>query len=89
MVRGDACNGEVRILVSDEGPGIPADVANRVFEPFFSTKGGEGMGLGLSICREIVEDMGGTIDFETGPTGTTFRVLLPGCHPDQPRLTAV
>ena len=89
VVRGDACNGEVRILVSDDGPGIPADVASRVFEPFFSTKGGEGMGLGLSICREIVADMGGTIDFETGPTGTTFRVLLPGCHPDQPRLTAV
>lgn len=83
LVRSDTCDGDVQIFVSDEGPGIPSDVATRIFEPFCSTKGSNGMGLGLSICREIVERMGGTIGFKTGPKGTTFHVVLPGCGSDR------
>ena len=79
-VRTDTCDGDVRILVTDEGPGIPPDVAEHIFEPFFSSKGVDGMGLGLSICREIIDGMGGAIGFETGPKGTTFRLVLPGHH---------
>jgi signal transduction histidine kinase len=76
----DSREGQVRISVRDSGPGIPPHVAQRIFEPFFTSKGAEGLGLGLSICRDIVREMGGAIDFETGPGGTTFRVMLSG-HP--------
>jgi len=79
QVRSDAQEGLVRVLVIDPGPGIPASVADRIFEPFVSSKGDKGMGLGLSICREIITEMGGTIDFLTGPSGTTFIVTLPAC----------
>ena len=81
-VQADTSEGDVRILITDEGPGIPPDVAEHIFEPFFSSKGLDGMGLGLSICREIVDAMSGAIGFETGPQGTTFRVVLPGHHAD-------
>lgn len=76
----------VRIAISDTGVGIkPAD-AERIFEPFVSTKPiGAGTGLGLWICRRIVTDLGGTITVEPGPTrGTTFRVDLPACEPREP-----
>jgi PAS domain S-box-containing protein len=67
----------VRIEVSDTGPGILANVRDKLFQPFFSTKK-EGTGLGLSICRRLVEQMHGNIDFtsEQGQ-GTTFVVHLP------------
>ncbi|MDB4964937.1 MAG: Sensor protein [Myxococcales bacterium] len=65
--------------VSDDGPGIPAEVASHIFDPFFTTKPvGVGTGLGLSICHGIVEGMGGSITVASGPgRGTTFRVTLP------------
>ena len=72
-----------RVWVRDDGPGVPAAVRSRIFEPFFTTKAaGEGSGLGLSICREIVESHGGTITFESRPGETTFTVRLPkaGAH---------
>ena len=50
----------------DAGPGIPAEVAQRLFTPFFTTKP-EGMGLGLSLCRTVVEQHGGAMDFENLP----------------------
>jgi len=64
--------------VIDAGPGIPADVAQRLFTPFFTTKP-EGMGLGLSLCRTVVEQHGGAMDFENLPAhaGTEFRFTLP------------
>ena len=70
------------VNVSDNGPGIPEDVAQRVFEPFFSTKSeGEGTGLGLSICLGIVKEHGGTMRVEPGGAGSghgaTFTVELP------------
>jgi len=70
----------VSVSISDNGPGIAEAVAQRVFEPFFSTKSeGEGTGLGLSICQGIVKEHGGQITVDPGPgSGATFTVELPG-----------
>lgn len=70
------------VNVTDNGPGIPESVAQRVFEPFFSTKSeGEGTGLGLSICLGIVKEHGGNISVDPGGAGSgrgaTFTVELP------------
>jgi two-component system NtrC family sensor kinase len=69
----------VRVEIADTGRGIPPEVLARIFEPFFTTKpSGEGTGLGLSLCRGIVEDHGGTITVESVPgRGTTFGIELP------------
>jgi C4-dicarboxylate-specific signal transduction histidine kinase len=69
----------VVIEVSDNGPGIPADVLPRLFEPFFTTKpSGKGTGLGLSISSEIVREMSGTIAATNRPQGgAVFRLNLP------------
>jgi two-component system NtrC family sensor kinase len=70
----------VEVSISDNGPGISEAVAQRVFEPFFSTKSeGEGTGLGLSICHGIVKEHGGsmTVDPGGGGRGATFTVELP------------
>jgi two-component system sensor histidine kinase DctS len=63
--------------VADGGAGIPGDVARQLFTPFFTTKT-EGMGLGLSLCRTVVEQHGGYLDFVPNtPSGTVFRFTLP------------
>ncbi len=69
----------VVVAVTDTGPGMSPEVAARVFEAFYTTKDvGRGTGLGLDIARRIVvERHGGSIDVDTGPGGTTFRVRLP------------
>jgi signal transduction histidine kinase len=73
----------VEITVSDTGPGIPPDVARRIFEQFFTTKP-QGTGLGLSITRQIVEEHGGKIRWASTPgAGSTFTITLPikrGAH---------
>jgi len=70
----------VRLIVADEGPGVPASVAAMIFEPFFTTKKDVGTGLGLWISRRIVENYGGTIQFRSSTnskaTGTVFSVKL-------------
>jgi two-component system sensor histidine kinase AtoS len=67
----------VRIEVEDDGPGIAATEADRIFTPFFTTKP-NGTGLGLAITHKLVEDHGGAIDFRSVPgQGTVFRILLP------------
>ncbi|MCB2187461.1 MAG: PAS domain S-box protein [Deltaproteobacteria bacterium] len=65
--------------VSDNGPGMDAATQARIFEPYFTTKPpGEGTGMGLALCREVVTGLQGNIEVETAPErGTTFRVLLP------------
>ena len=66
------------IVVSDDGPGIPADVRRQIFDPFFTTKP-KGNGLGLAICAQLVSDLGGGIRVESVPgQGATFAVELPG-----------
>ena len=66
----------VLLLVEDTGPGLATD-PERIFEPFITTKT-DGMGLGLAICRTIIEAHGGTLRVvRTGPQGTTFEVALP------------
>jgi CheY-like chemotaxis protein len=69
----------VRLEVADTGPGIPADLQAKIFEAFFTTKpAGEGTGLGLSLCRSIIEEHGGTISVQSEPGGgTTFTIELP------------
>lgn len=69
----------VTIEIQDDGPGVPAALAGRVFEPFFSTKEvGEGTGLGLSIAMGIAEAHGGTLTLEPTTKGACFRLALPG-----------
>lgn len=65
--------------VADDGPGIPAEIRSRVFEPYVTTrKIGEGMGLGLAICKKILLDHGGDLEIlETSASGTTFRLTFP------------
>jgi two-component system, LuxR family, sensor kinase FixL len=66
----------IEIAIADSGPGLTERVANHLFEPFVSTKPG-GMGLGLSICRLIVEAHGGRLRSEPNPGGgTIFRFTL-------------
>lgn len=68
-------DGWVEFRISDVGPGIAPEVAARLFTPFFTTRS-EGMGLGLSLCRTVIEQHGGVLDYDTGPAGTTFRFTL-------------
>ncbi len=70
--------GRISITVTDTGCGMPEDVRSNVFEPFFTTKPrGQGTGLGLSVCRQIVEDHEGSIEVETpGSGGTAVTIIL-------------
>jgi two-component system sensor histidine kinase DctS len=77
----------VSFSVIDRGPGIADDVAARLFTPFFTTRS-EGMGLGLSLCRTVIEQHGGALDFVNlagigGGRGTEFRFTLPADSGDR------
>jgi signal transduction histidine kinase len=66
------------LTVSDAGCGMPPEVVARLGEPFFTTRGNRGSGLGVGICRRIVEEHGGTLTFESMVgRGTTARVTVP------------
>jgi len=67
----------VELQVSDTGPGIPEPLQQRLFEPVTSTKGDGHSGLGLSIVKQLIDDMEGIIACHTGPEGAAFRMLLP------------
>ncbi len=76
-VTGAAEDGFVLVSVADTGSGIPPEIAARLFQPFVTTKE-EGMGVGLSVCRTIVEAHGGRLWMEPGPAGgSIFRFTLP------------
>ena len=80
---GAGASRRVRLEIADSGVGIAPGDADRVFNPFFSTKDG-GTGLGLALTHKIVEDHGGSIDFRSVPgAGTTFRLDIP-LYPDPP-----
>jgi nitrogen fixation/metabolism regulation signal transduction histidine kinase len=64
-----------RMEIADTGPGIPDEIRDKIFDPYFTTKA-KGTGLGLALVYRIIQDHGGTIAFDTGPAGTTFRVDL-------------
>ena len=71
--------GHVQIEVSDNGPGIAENLREKVFEPFFSTKGSSGTGLGLAVTRKIVNEHGGRIHVEQSTLGgAKFVLQLPG-----------
>ncbi len=92
---GDATGNEVRVSlrrlprdraaieITDTGTGIPIEIHERIFQPFFTTRAvGQGTGLGLAISRAIVSAMGGEISFRPASRrGTTFRVVLPTTAP--------
>ncbi len=64
------------VEVTDDGPGIPADVLSRIFNPFFTTKS-TGTGLGLSVSSGIIEDHNGTFEVRSpAGEGATFRITL-------------
>jgi len=75
----DAATARVRLTIADTGPGIAPELQTKIFEPFFTTKPpGEGTGLGLSLCRGIVEEHGGTLTVESQPGhGASFIMTLP------------
>ncbi|MEZ6184508.1 MAG: ATP-binding protein [Planctomycetota bacterium] len=85
---GDA-DERVVLEVEDDGPGIPEEVLPRIFEPFFSTKGSEGTGLGLSVVHGIVLSHGGSVRVDSSPgRGATFRLELPAAEEAPPPVVA-
>src|SRR5262249_4132690 len=68
----------VEIVVADEGPGMPPEVLARAFEPGYSTKGGRGTGVGLTVSKKVIEGHGGRLDVDSAPgQGTRVTVRLP------------
>jgi len=70
---------DVVLAITDSGPGIAPDVLGRIFDPFYTTKGPRGTGLGMSITRSLIEANGGTIRVESLLSrGTRVEVRFPG-----------
>jgi signal transduction histidine kinase len=74
--------GEVHLVVADNGHGVPKGLCNHIFKPFFTTKEEIGTGLGLALSKRIVEDHGGRIrvwsSVRPGKSGSIFKIVLPG-----------
>lgn len=78
QIRVDEVGSRAVVEVMDDGPGVPEDLVDRIFEPFFSTKGEQGLGLGLDISRKIARAHGGDLDLESeAGKGACFRLSLP------------
>jgi two-component system sensor histidine kinase DctS len=77
LVSARLAGAQIEVSVADRGPGIPPDLAGHLFEPFFTTKP-EGMGMGLNICRSVIEGHKGRLWYEAAPEGgSIFHVTLP------------
>jgi signal transduction histidine kinase len=75
-------NGKLEVVISDSGEGLDPEIADRMFEAFITTKA-DGMGMGLSICRTIVEAHGGTLWWSARePKGASFHFTLPVSQPE-------
>jgi signal transduction histidine kinase len=79
IMASDAGGGMTRIVIRDNGKGIPKDVRGIIFEKstLYSKKGGDGAGIGLYLTKKFIELMGGTVTFETSGRGTSFFVTVP------------
>jgi len=75
----DSKGGEIEILIEDDGCGMDADfVREHLFQPFYTTKGDTGMGIGAYECKEYISSLGGEIQIESEPgRGTRMHVMLP------------
>jgi signal transduction histidine kinase len=82
-IRTSRAGDDAQVEIADDGPGIPAEIQARIWEPFFTTKGvGQGSGLGLDIVRRIVQRRhGGSIRVDSRPGETRFRISLPLAGP--------
>ncbi|MCS7027366.1 MAG: ATP-binding protein, partial [Bacteroidia bacterium] len=78
IIKTEVKENEILVSINDNGPGIPVEIQDKIFEPFFTTKTkGEGTGLGLDICKKIIEKHNGRMYFTSEPGNTTFYVSLP------------
>jgi signal transduction histidine kinase len=78
--------GMFSVTITDTGKGIPEDILKTIFEPFYSTKGSKGTGLGLPVMKKIIEEHGGQVELESVVgQGTTFRISLPVGSDDRTR----
>ena len=79
MVSTKRSGDQIEIQIADNGPGIPDQIKDKIFQPFFTTKPtGQGTGLGLSLAYDIVKAHGGELSVETKEgSGTKFKIVLP------------
>lgn len=90
IIVGSLDSGGVRVSISDTGPGIPPEIAERIFDPLFTTKPqGTATGLGLSVAQDVVHSLGGSISFESVPGRTVFTVILPAAGIREPQRRGV
>ena len=77
-INSEVVGNSVILKVTDSGKGVPKEIVNKIFDPFFSTKKtGKGTGLGLAVCKELVESLGGEIFCESVPGKTVFGIKIP------------